>query len=368
MLAAAAVAGAALADELPAPKGASAVESGPDAAELVQTYETLKTALKKSSVDYADALAIYEKSLSPLVQAVDASGPTPTSHDPEIQSALAAARTGELPPGAAAQLFDKLMQKIFFLAIRTELAEAGEHLNDPKKALAELDEAKAFYPALRGTVEKRESAYGIPLLHHVDGAFDGMATAIEDGDELGFHLARQILDKSLMKTFYLAVGARPHGYVYKMEAAVRDGDLAKAREMQVEAWSFYQSIYSYLRGSSPADADFINTALDLRADVRNLDAESLNRRFLTAIAAVARHEYEESFKSWGTMRAAVTALEGALFATMLEPDLKAVLGEAEYGRLEAQAQEALTAVQAKNRAKAEAAVRAVEATLSQAVR
>ncbi len=347
---------------------AGAAELAPE--QVVARYDSLKNALKATGQrpDYAGILAAYQKDLAELVQARDAEANPATSHHEEIVAALEAGAEGALSQGVVANIFDKLMQKVLFQSIRHELNEVVSQWGQTEKNLEELEEAQAFYAGLKGTLEKREAAYGIDLQSVVGAAFSEMEAAIKGGDQLQFQLGRQLLDKTLMKTFYLAIGPKENGYLYKIARAVAEDRLDDARTMQAEAWAFYQSLYPYLRRHSPQNAEHVLAKLDLRTDVRGIDADALHRFLVQAFADVAEHEYEASFANWGTPRAAITALEGALFVSLLEPDLKAALGDGAYQALVSDAQAIFEAAKAGDRPLAEAKFQAVRYLLGQVAR
>ena len=48
-----------------------------------------------------------------------------------------------------------------------------------------------------------------------------MQNAIDKDDKLAFALGKQVVDKTIMKTFYLATGGVPHGYATKMVEAAK---------------------------------------------------------------------------------------------------------------------------------------------------
>lgn len=84
-----------------------------------------------------------------------------------------------------------------------------------------MDEALAFYKGVEGTVGKRDAAYGTQMASQIQGGFDEMTAAIDKDDKLAFALGKQVVDKTLMKTFYFATGAVPNGYATKMVEEVK---------------------------------------------------------------------------------------------------------------------------------------------------
>ena len=68
---------------------------------------------------------------------------------------------------------------------------------------------------------------------------------LKNDDNLQFVLGTQMVDKTLMKTFYLATGALPEGYATKAAKEAKE-DPEHARVEQAEGWAFYQSISNYI--------------------------------------------------------------------------------------------------------------------------
>ena len=56
-------------------------------------------------------------------------------------------------------------------------------------------------------VEKRDTAYSTSLVSLINSGFTEMEQASEKGDNLAYNLGKQLIDKSLMRAFYLASGA-----------------------------------------------------------------------------------------------------------------------------------------------------------------
>jgi hypothetical protein len=177
-----------------------------------------------------------------------------------------------------------------------------------------------------------------------------ISNAIESGKKLDFLLGKQVVDKTLMKTFYLAVGGSK-GYAYKIENAVKEGKEPKA--MQAEGWGFHQSLHSYMVKSDKEDAEFVQKAFDLTSDPKEIKGDAINQAYVRGFANVAKGEYGESVENWGKDKGIVTALEGALFIQVIDEDIKKYLGEADATTLIQKAGELLEAAKAGDKAKAD---------------
>ncbi|MFX0560885.1 hypothetical protein TEPIDINF_002320 [Tepidibacillus infernus] len=327
-----------------------------------EAVDELAKAKEGQTVDYQKVIDLYTKELQPLVQKRDAE--FNESADQQIMAALEAGKNNSMDGVVVKQIFDKLMQKNFFFTIRHEFTEVAENWDNKDKVKEEMKEAKEFYAILKSTVEKRDAAYQTQLVAKIDAGFAEMDKAIEAGDQLGFQLGKQVVDKTLMKTFYLATGALPNGYASKI-AAQEDEKEAKAE--QAEGWAFYQALNGYLVKNAKEEAEFIQSQFDLATDVKALDPNDINNAFVRGFATVALKEYEESQENWGKDKAVITALEGALFIDMIDTDLQRILGEEAYNTLNEQAQKHLEATKAQKQEEAKNILTEIEKSLNKAI-
>ncbi|MEY8351161.1 hypothetical protein AALF16_23335 [Bacillus cereus] len=336
--------------------------------DFVQAYKEGVAELEKAKageeVDFDKVTKLYKDKLQSLVQKRD--GEFNEQIDQTITAALEAGKKKEMEPMVVKQLFDKLMQKEFFQSMRHEFKEIDTNWGKKDVVKKEMDEALAFYKGVEGTVGKRDAAYGLQMTSQIKGGFDEMQAAIDKDDKLAFALGKQVVDKTIMKTFYLATGGVPHGYATKMVEAVKT-DEKTAKIEQAEGWAFYQAIYPYIKKAAPEDADFILKQFDLKTDVKTVDAKAVNQAFVRGFSKVALGEYKESQENFGKDKGPITALEGALFINIIESDLKTVLGEQETAELTKTAQSYLEAVKAKKKEDADKLLPQLEAALNKAV-
>ncbi|WP_377890557.1 hypothetical protein [Alkalihalobacillus sp. R86527] len=321
----------------------SAEDESSEDADFVAAYKEGKTELAKASegeeVDYQSVIDLYNKDLQPLVAERD------ESIDQQITAALEAGKSGEMDGAVVKQIFDKLTQKVFYLTVKHEFDEINENWGNTEEVNSEIEEAKEYYAVLKETVEKRDAAYETTMVDQIDAGFSEIEKAVENDDKLGFQLGKQLVDKTLMKTFYLAAGAMPNGYATKAAEAAKE-DAKEAKVEQAEGWAFYQSISSYLNEYAKEDASIIEENFNLENDVKNLDPEAVNHAFVRGFAKIALHEYEESEENWGEDKSTITALEGALFIDLIASDIKSMESEEDYTTLNELAQSYLEAVKA----------------------
>lgn len=356
------------AKEEAAPAEEPAAEEATEEVNYAQVFEEAKAELDKAKegkeVDFDKVTELYTTNFQGLVQARDAE--LESKHDEQITAALAAGKDGSMDKVVVKQIFDKLMQKVFYTTMKHEFTEVEENWADKEVVKAEVEEAKEFYAILQSTVEKRDAANGTTMVDVIAGGFAEIDKAVEADDLLGFKLGKQVVDKTMMKTFYLATGAIPNGYATKAaEEAKKDEQLAKVE--QAEGWAFYQSISTYLTNHSPEDAALIEKQFDLQTDVKTLDPVQVNKAFVRGFAQTAIDEYKESIEAWGEDKSVITALEGALFIDVIGQDIKALIGEEEYAKLTEKAQKYLEAAKAKDKAAGEPLVKELEATLQSVI-
>ncbi|WP_255639986.1 hypothetical protein [Pseudalkalibacillus hwajinpoensis] len=333
-------------------------------ADFISSFEEGKAELEKASegeeVDYQAVIDLYNNDLQPLVEQREG------EIDQQISSALEAGKSGDLDGEVVKQIYDKLMQKVFYLTVKHEFDEVKENWGNTEEVNKEIEEAKEYYEVLKGTVEKRDAAYDTSMVSQIDGGFSDMEAAVENDDNLQFVLATQMVDKTLMKTFYLATGALPEGYATKAAKEAKE-DPEHARVEQAEGWAFYQSISNYIMNHAEEDAALIEKNFSLENDVAEIDPEAVNHAFIRGFSKVALHEYEESEEEWGEDKSTITALEGALFIDMISSDITRMEGEEAYNTLSDHAQSYLEAVKSDEKEKAMEELKEIKETLNMVI-
>lgn len=333
-----------------------------------QVFQEAITELEKAKagkeVDFDKVTDLYKNNLQSLVQDRDAE--FEDKLDQHITTALQAGKEGTMDKVVVKQIFDKLMQKVFYTTMKHDFTEVDEKWGNKEDVTKEIEEAKGYYAILQSTVEKRDAAYGTNMVDVIAGGFAEIEKAVEADDQVGFSLGKQVVDKTLMKTFYLATGAVPNGYATKVaEAAKKDKEEAKVE--QAEGWAFYQSLFSYLNGHAPEEAAFIQQQFDLQTDSAKLDPAEVNKAFVRGFSKIALDEYKESEEFWGEDKSPITALEGALFIDIIGEDIKGLIGEAEYSKLTDNAQQYLEAAKAKDKKAGEPLLKELQATLQSVI-
>lgn len=339
-------------------------ESAEKEVEYGDVFKEAVTELEKAKegkeVDFDKVTTLYTENLQELVQKRDQE--FEDTVDQHITTALQAGKDGSMDKVVVKQIFDKLMQKVFYTTMKHEFIEVAENWDNKEAVKEEIEEAKEFYAIIEGTVQKRDDAYGTNMKDAIAGGFGEMEKAVDADDQLAFQLGKQVVDKTLMKTFYLATAAVPNGYATKAANEAKE-DAEAAKVEQAEGWAFYQSIASYLVKNAPEEAEIIEKQFNLETDVKTLDPAAVNNAAVRGFAKIALHELEESEENWGQDKGVITALEGALFIDMIGEDIKRLVGEEEYTALSEKAQKYYEAAKAQDQENGEASRKEVEAAL-----
>lgn len=321
----------------------------------------LDKAKEGKEVDFNKVTELYKANLQELVKQRDAE--FQDTLDEKITASLAAGKDGSMDKVVARQIFDKLMQKVFYTTIKHEFTEIGENWGKTEEVNKEVEEAKEFYAIIKSTVEKRDAAYGTNMVSAIEGGFSEVENGIKNNDQLAVNLGKQVIDKTLMKTFYLATGALPNGYATKA-AAEAQKDAALAKVEQAEGWAFFQSIYTYLNKHAADETAFIEKQFNLETDAKTIDPAAVNKAFVRGFAKIAIDEYKESKEAIGEDKGVITGLEGALFIDVIGDDIKGLIGEAEYKSLTEKAQKYVETAKAKDKAAGETQVDELIASLN----
>lgn len=315
----------------------------------VAGYKEVVALAKAKPADYDALMAAYQQKLQATVKSRDAE--FGEQLDVALTAAIAAGKSGELPQAVAAQMVDKLLQKVFALTIKHEFLEAKKKVAaDRQGALHNIDEAIAYFEAVRGTVQKRDKAFSTTIEAEIDTALAEAQKAAQNGDEEGLYFWQPIVTHNLIRAFYLAVV----GYGEKIEQGAAAGN--DEREHMAEAWSFYQAFKSNVGKKSADLASFVEARFNPVSGNPNLVKASEIRAALTAgLAGYVVHEVAASFEKWDKADRLHAAAEGGAIAQAIEIHLGEKLGAEAKARFKTAITDFVAAVRAKDRAKADAA-------------
>jgi hypothetical protein len=330
--------------------------------QAVNQFAALKKLFEEKTVDLAKVKATYAAEFQAKVQARSA------DTDTLISAVLDGAIAGKYSVGQAKQAVDKGLQGYFYAEI-TNLTKtvAAEALAAGKKeeAKAALEQAVELYAgSLRGTVGKRDAAYGTQMQEQLDTIIiPGMLAAVEKQDILSYNVHRQMFDKTLIKMFHLAV----LGYAKKVpELASAKPEDAKAAI--TEGFFFYLPIYNSMTGGHKPSADAIRAAFE-SGDPSKVSEAAVKDAFLKTLTAKIAGYADKVLTAnladkAARQKAQEQAMEGNMFLSASEILLKERLGEKAYADLAVHAQSYYEAVQKADKAQATAHVLPILKALS----
>ena len=155
-------------------------EKATEEVDFAAVYKEAITELDKAKegkeVDFEMVTNLYTKDLQSLVQSRDSE--FEAQNDQHITAALQAGQDKSMDPIVVRQLFDKLMQKVFYTSMKHDFTEIEEKWGKKDEVKAEMEEAKEFYAILQSTVEKRDTANSTNMVSVIDGGFAEIEKAL----------------------------------------------------------------------------------------------------------------------------------------------------------------------------------------------
>ncbi|WP_393966146.1 hypothetical protein [Exiguobacterium sp. S22-S28] len=262
-----------------------------------------------------------------------------TTAAPEIEevisSALAGVESKELDENVARQLVDKGIQSYFYKLQKSTQATAEEAVAAGKtdEATAALTDIKdmsetVFIP----TAEKRDASYGFKNEDAIAQAISSGLTAQEEAitakNVADFNVAKQLTDKSIYRSFYLAA----LGYAQKIEDGVKAGTDEKELQMeQAEGYGFLLAIEESLAGGDEEAVAKLKDLYDFSKTkpegVQFKEVESLFAKALTEKIDGYHEETQEALEKKDVDTARVEAMEANMFVIAMKPTLESRLGK-----------------------------------------
>lgn len=180
--------------------------------------------------------------------------------DPKIDTSILLvldnAIKGDLKVAQAQQAIDKGLQWYFFAALRDLMSNQVRPAmtkGDTAAAKAAFDKVVQIYEGvLQPNVVKRDATYSLQMEAILKSSIELIQKDIKDNNLNDFNFHRQILDKTLIKNYALAT------YTYGTNVAKKDP--ADQPTAMTEGYFLYMPVYTYLKGGSVADADFVKNA------------------------------------------------------------------------------------------------------------
>ncbi len=255
--------------------------------------------------------------------------------DEVISSALAGVESKDLDENVARQLVDKGIQSYFYKLQKSTQATAEEAVKAGKTdeataALSDIQDMSetVFIP----TAEKRDASYGFKNEDSIAQAINSGLTAQEEAitakNIADFNVAKQLTDKSIYRSFYLAA----LGYAQKIEDGVKAGTDEKELQMeQAEGYGFLLAIEESLAGGDEEAVATLKERYDFSktkpADVKFKEIESLFAKALTEKIDGYHEETQEALEKKDIDTARVEAMEANMFVIAMKPTLENRLGK-----------------------------------------
>lgn len=255
--------------------------------------------------------------------------------DEVISSALAGVESKDLDENVARQLVDKGIQSYFYKLQKSTQATAEEAVVAGKtdEATAALNDIKemsktVFIP----TAEKRDASYGFKnedsIAQAINSGLTAQKEAITAKKAADFNVAKQLTDKSIYRSFYLAA----LGYAQKIEDGVKAGTDEKELQMeQAEGYGFLLAIEESLAGGDEEAVATLKERYDFSktkpADVKFKEIESLFAKALTEKIDGYHEETQEALEKKDIDTARVEAMEANMFVIAMKPTLENRLGK-----------------------------------------
>ena len=296
-------------------------------------FSSIKAELDKAkegqTIDWKMVTTSYE---SKLKGGVTTAAP---EIDEVISSALAGVESKDLDENVARQLVDKGIQSYFYKLQKSTQATAEEAVvagktDEATAALSDIKEMSktVFIP----TAEKRDASYGFKNEDSIAQAINSGLTAQEEAiaakKAADFNVAKQLTDKSIYRSFYLAA----LGYAQKIEDGVKAGTDEKELQMeQAEGYGFLLAIEESLAGGDEAAVAKLKELYDFSktkpADVQFKEVESLFAKALTEKIDAYHEEAQEALEKKEVDTARVEAMEANMFVIAMKPTLENRLGK-----------------------------------------
>lgn len=301
----------------------------------VKAFEEISALRRQKPADFAAIERVYRKVLQPTVKNRDKE--FGTEMDAVILGAIGGGKAGKMPR-LAGQIVEKGLKRVFYLNVLHEIRAAKATFADKsaKGAPNKWDEAWAYYTALQGTAKARN-----PMLdERILAALENGQKAIQKGDLTEMEVQGQIVDKTLIKVFYLSVLHEVNTLVH---GAARGP--AKQKEWQVEGAVYYSAIEGKM-ARNPSGAKLVKA--QLHGDVNAVQPLTIKREMIKAFLATARHEIISTFTNWGKPKARITAWETGVYSAVFEEDMQERMGLAFTNELQRQIGDFIRATERKD--------------------
>lgn len=292
------------------------------------------TAIKQMFTDKADITAIKAKYISafqPQVKAVDATITSGPKIDENISFVLDATIANKLNYGQAQQAVDKGLQWYFYASLKNYAGNTGAvaklTAKDQAGAKVDLEKAIQIYEnVVAPTMIKRDNTFKTDMKGLLDKVVvPQLIKDIESNDLTSYKVHYQMLDKTIVKMFVLAIMTYAKNTPTK---AAADQPAA-----MTEGYFFYLPIFASLSGGSAKDAQYIADVW-ASGDAKQIQFAKIQAAFEKSITGKITGYAKKTLDAIAAKDAStaqVNAMEGAMFVAALEtfkPAIYAKLSEA----------------------------------------
>jgi len=318
----------------------AAVSKETAAAEL-QVYTAIEKEVDKAktgeTVYFDKVRSLYETNLKANVTAVN------KDIDNRLDVIIRAGENKELDAKVAGQVIKKSLLGYFYDQMKNELKKGVlDNFDNTAEALKHFEAGKAYYESgLKSTVVKRDEKYQTTMADELNALFSAAEKAIKDKNLLEYKIARQYIEKTVFRAFYLGVLT----YAEKIE---KSAEPAKMKPEQAEGWAFYQAIKGSLSSGNAKAAELIENRFALDADPAKIKLSEINHAFAKAFIGKADGYFAKIFGAdWGTDKAVEQAAEAVVFVKNFSLVIKEYLGEEAYNSVDVTGAAFVEAVKAK---------------------
>src|SRR3990172_6584930 len=309
----------------------------------VSAFSEIGTLRKANPID-GDAIgATYEGELQDLVQEMDTENSL--TLDSDITDAIEDIKNGN-EPKLAAQVIDKTIQRVFYLAVLENITHARDDFeeDDTSELRQYWDQAYAAYQPLIGTADRENKVLTSDRTNIDTGSNPNLEDQItvafirgqkalgkkdSEEDEITLGIQRQVIRLSLVRAFYIAV-------LREVEAILdnRDSDTEKAGEVQKEGEVYYRIIEEFVSRDNPTGNETIKS--QLTGDVSSVTADTivseLSKGFIERVEGELE-ENEEAISESDRGEAMILAEEALLYSKVFLEDLELRLGETKEDKM-----------------------------------
>ncbi|MFZ3579957.1 hypothetical protein [Virgibacillus sp. DJP39] len=252
-----------------------------------------------------------------------------------ITSGINAGKGEELDQNVARQLIDKGIQSYFYQKqkqLHSDIVAALEAGNQ-EKAEATYQELKLLIEeVIIPTATKRDGYYELTgensIVENIQNGLSLQEEAIANGNVKDLSVYKQITDKSVYRSYYLAANS----YAEKIAKSVSEGntDETELKIMQAEALGFYQAIKGSLSGGDEVAANKLQELFDFsKTNAASLNPEEVAGLFTKAFIGKITGYHEKAavaLEEGNVTEARVEAMEANVFMKDIELALIEKLG------------------------------------------